>query len=149
MNTDDRTSRRFHARTTVGSTADPRTSGVCLRRDLYLFGEVVGYVLLALVAEQGDYRLELGVALAYFSRSDHVRPAARAHEEAVSPGKLLHALDRLAGVHGEGGIDEPLVALEDAGHETVGNALDEVLPHLAAQYGRRLRGLHREELYVA
>src|SRR5918998_2309898 len=121
-------------------------SGVGLRGDLHVLGEVVGYVLLALVAEEGDDRLELGVGLAHLAGGDQVRPARRPHEEAVSPGQLLHALDRLAGVHGEGGVHEPLVALEDAGHEAVGDPLYEVLPHLAAQDGRRLRGLHREEL---
>src|SRR5918994_7112305 len=121
-------------------------SAVGLRGDLPLVGEVVGYVLLALVAEEGDERLQFGVALADLAGGDHVRPARRTDEEAVAPGKVLHALDRLAGVHGEGGVHEPPVALEDAGHEAVGDALDEVLPHLATEYRRRLGGLHREEL---
>jgi hypothetical protein len=50
-----------------------------------------------------------------------------------------------SGIDGEGRVYQPPVALEDARHEAVRDALYKVLPHLPTHYGRGLRGLHSEE----
>src|SRR5919106_2346727 len=118
--------------------------------DAYLagLGEVLLDVFLALIAQERDHRAQLGERLLDLSRREQVRPAARPHEEAVLLGQTAHGVDGFVGVNGEGLAHEASVALEDAGDEAVGDALDHVVPHLTAQYGRRLGGFHREELDV-
>jgi hypothetical protein len=110
------------------------------------FGKMLLNVLLAFVAEEGDDRLQLGVGRPDLLGSDQVSPAARPDEEPVLLGQAAHALHGLLRVDGEGRVDQPSVTLEDTRHEAVGDPLYEVLPHLPAQYGRGLRGLHGKEL---
>src|SRR5215210_348900 len=111
-------------------------------------GEVLLDIFLALIAQERDHRAQLGERLLDLPRGEQVRPAARPHEEAVLLGQAAHGVDGFLGVNGEGLAHEASVALEDAGDEAVGDALDQVVPHLPAQDGRGLRGLHREELDV-
>src|SRR5215210_5855878 len=108
--------------------------------------EVLLNVLLAFVTKEGNDRLQLGVGRPDFFGADQVSSAARPDEEAVLLGQAAHALDRLLRVDREGRVDQLPVALEDAWYEAVGDSLYEMLPHLPAQYGRRLRGLHGKEL---
>src|SRR5215204_3074953 len=110
------------------------------------FREVIAYVLLPLVAEQCNDGLEFRVGLEDLPCGYEVGAARRADEEAVLPRESAHLLYSLLGVNGQGGIDQVLVALENAGHEAVSDAFYQVVPHLAAQDGRRLRGFHCEEL---
>src|ERR671920_1985 len=104
--------------------------------DLVFGRKVVLDILFPFVTEQSDDRLELGVNLPDLSGSDEVGAAGRANEEAVFFGQEPHVLDGLFGVHGEGGVHQPLVALENARDEAVGDALYEVVPDFPAQDGR-------------
>src|SRR5829696_1925173 len=133
--------RRFRPRSSV------RGSGERLRGYPHLvpLREVLAYVLLALVAEERHDRSEAGVRLFDKFRGDEVGAGAWADEEAVGFGEAAHLLDGFFGVHGEGVVHEPFVALEDAGYEAVGDALDQVFPDLPAQQRRRLRRLHRKQ----
>src|SRR5215213_3538704 len=94
---------------------------------------MLAYVLLPLVAEEGDDGPELGVGFADLPRGDEVGAAGGADEEAVLTGEVAHLLDGLLGVDGESVVHQAPVALEDAGDESVGDAFDEVVPDLAAQ----------------
>ena len=59
--------------------------------------------------------------------------------------EVPHGPDGFFGGHAQDVVHQFAVAPEDTGHETVGDALYQVLPHLAAQDRARLVGLHREE----
>src|SRR5215204_1527192 len=110
------------------------------------FREVIAYVLLPLVAEQCNDGLEFRVGLEDLPCGYEVGAARRADEEAVLPRESAHLLYSLLGGNGQGGIDKDRVALEKAGEEAVSDAFYQVVPHLAAQPGPRLRGFHCEEL---
>src|SRR5919107_5858809 len=82
-------------------------------------GEMFLNILLALVAEEGDDRSQLGVSPTDFLRGDQVRTAAGSDEEPVLLGQATHALHGLFGIDGEGRVYQPPVALEDSRHEAV------------------------------
>src|SRR3712207_6403014 len=105
-------------------------------------GEMLLNILFALVTKEGDDRLQLGVGCPDFLRGDQVSAAARTDEEPILLRQATHALHSLLRVDSEDRIYQPPVALEDAGHEAVRDALNEVLPHLPAHDSRGLRGLH-------
>src|SRR5215212_5817294 len=88
----------------------------------------------------------MGIGLPDPPGGDEVGAARRADEETVLFCQATHLFHYLFGVYGQGGVDQALVALEDAWDEAVGDALYEVVSDLSAQDRRRLGGLHREEL---
>src|SRR5215210_2137572 len=87
------------------------------------FGEMVLNVLFPFIAEERDDCLQLRVGRPDFFGADQVSSAARPDEEAVLLGQAAHALDRLLRIDREGRVYQPPVALEDAGHEAVRDAL--------------------------
>src|SRR5919112_2025145 len=97
-------------------------------------------VFFTFVAEQSNDGLQFRVSFAHLAGGDEVRAAGRTDEETVVFGQEPHALHGLSGVYGEGRVHQPLVALEDSGYEAVGYTFDQVVPHFAAEDGRRLRG---------
>src|SRR5436190_6087040 len=97
--------------------------------------EVVVDVLLALVAEEGDDVFDVVVLLPEGPGGDQVCPGAGADEQAELFGEASHLGDSLLAVNRDQGVDVAAVAGDDAGHEAVGDALDEVPADLATHQG--------------
>src|SRR5918995_3474440 len=109
---------------------------------------MLAYVLLALVAEQRDDRLQFGVRLPQAARHHQVRPGARSDEHPVLPRYAPHLREGFLAGDGDYLIDQRSVSGEDPGNEPVRYALDGVSAGLPAQDGARLVRLHPDELYV-
>src|SRR6476620_10483833 len=93
--------------------------------------EVVVDVLLALVAEEGDDVFDVVVILLEGARGDQVCPGAGADERAELFGEASHLGDSLLAVDLDQGVDVAAVSSDDAGHEAVGDAFDQVPANLA------------------
>src|SRR5215207_8677868 len=109
---------------------------------------MLAYVLLALIAEQRDDRLQSGARLLQAARHHQVRPRARSHEHPVLPRYAPHPREGFLAGDGDYLVDQRPVSGEDPGDEPVRYALDGVPAGLPAQNGARLVRLHPDELHV-
>src|SRR6476659_967437 len=107
--------------------------------------EVVVDVLLALVAEEGDDVFDVVVVLLEGPGGDQMRPGAGADEQAELFGEASHLGDSLLAVDRDQGVDVAAVAGDDAGHEAVGDAFDQVPANLATHQGAGLVGFDRDD----
>src|SRR6266516_6805105 len=107
--------------------------------------EVVVDVLLPLVAEKRDDVPEARVPGSQVASSEQVCARAGADKQPELARQAAHLADRRVAVYRDYLVDDVPVPGEDAGDETVGDALDEVPADLAAHQGARLVGLDGDD----
>jgi len=85
--------------------------------------------------KKGDDVFDVVVVLLEGPGGDEMCPGAGADEQAELFGEASHLGDSLLAVDRDQGVDVAAVAGDDAGHEAVGDAFDQVLANLATHQG--------------
>src|SRR5918911_639416 len=111
-------------------------------------GEVLAEILLALIAEGRDDRLQFGIGFLEPLRGDEVRSGAGPHEHPMVAGQPPHARDGLVATHSYDVVKQRSVPRDNPRDEPVRDALDGVPAGFPAQDRAGLVGLDTEQPHM-